>query len=56
MVFVVLCPGAHKGSNGSGSGFKVSQKLGLQLKGLSEQTGRSRESNLRPLVYSGADM
>ena len=28
MVFVVLCPGTHKGSTGSGSGFKASQKTG----------------------------
>ena len=28
MVFVVLCPGTPKGSTGSGSGFKGSQKTG----------------------------
>ena len=28
VVFVVLCPGTHKGSTGSGSGFKASQKTG----------------------------
>ena len=32
MVFVVLCPGAPKGSTSSGSGFKASQKMGPQLK------------------------
>ena len=26
--FVVLCPGAPKGSTGSGFGFKASQKMG----------------------------
>ena len=48
MVFVVLCPGTPEGSTGSGSGFKASQKTGQRL---IRQTGRSRESNLRPLVY-----
>ena len=32
MVFVVLCPGTPKGSTGSGSGFKASQKTGQRLK------------------------
>ena len=32
MVFVVLCPGAPKGSTGSGSDFKASQKTGSWLK------------------------
>ena len=32
MVFVALCPGAPEGSTGSGSGFKVSQETGPQLK------------------------
>ena len=48
MVFVVLCPGAPKGSTRSGSGFEVSQKTGP---GLIQKTGRSQESNLQPLVY-----
>ena len=32
MLFVVLCPGTPKGSFGSGSGFKASQKTGQWLK------------------------
>ena len=32
MLFVVLCPLTPKGSTGSGSGFKGSQKTGQQLK------------------------
>ena len=32
MLFVVLCPGTPKGSIGSGSCFKASQKTGQQLK------------------------
>ena len=32
MFFVVLCPGTPKGSTGSGSGFKTSQKTGQWLK------------------------
>ena len=51
MLFVVLCPGTPEGSSGSGSGFKASQKTGQRLKSLIRQTGRSRESHLRPLVY-----
>ena len=31
MVFVVLCQKALKGSTGSGSGFKASQKMGPRL-------------------------
>ena len=30
--FLVLCPGTPKGSTGSGSGFKASQKTGPGLK------------------------
>ena len=30
--FVVLCPGTPEGLNGSGSGFKASQKTGQRLK------------------------
>ena len=50
MLSVILCPGTPEGSTGSGSGFKASQKTGQRLK-VSSQTGRSRESNLLPLVY-----
>ena len=32
MLFVVLCPGTPKGSTGSGSSFKASQKTGQLLK------------------------
>ena len=32
MLFVVLYPGTPKGSTGSGSGFKASQKMGNGLK------------------------
>ena len=32
MVLVVLCPGKHGVSTGSGSGFKASQKMGQRLK------------------------
>ena len=32
MLSVVLCPGTPKGSTGSGSGFKASQKTGKGLK------------------------
>ena len=32
MVFVVLYPGAPEGSNGSGPGFKASQKTGPPVK------------------------
>ena len=32
MLYVVLCPGTPKGSIGSGSGFKASQKTGQRLK------------------------
>ena len=31
MLFVVLCPGTHGGSNGSGPGFKASQKTGQMV-------------------------
>ena len=31
MVFVVLCPGTPKGSTGSSSGFKASQKTGQRI-------------------------
>ena len=42
--------GTPEGSTSSGSGFKAYQKTGQRLS-LIRQTGRSRESNLRPLVY-----
>ena len=48
--FVVLCPGALKGSTSSDSGFKASQKMGKQLS-LIRQTVKSRESYLPPLLY-----
>ena len=41
MVFVVLCPGTPKGSNGSGSGFKASQKTGQRLKVSSDTLGEA---------------
>ena len=44
--FVVLCPGTPEGSTGSGSGFNGATALSLI-----RQTGGSRESNLRPLIY-----
>ena len=48
--FMVLRPGAPKGSC---SDFKAPQMSDHSLKSYSliQQTGRSRESNLRPLVY-----
>ena len=41
MPFVVLCPGTPKGSTSSGSGFKASQKMGQQLKVLSDRLGEA---------------
>ena len=41
MLFVVLCPGTPKGSTGSGSGFKASQKTGQQLKVSSDRLGEA---------------
>ena len=42
MFFVILCPGTPKGSTGSGSGFKASQKTGQQLKVSSDRLGEAR--------------
>ena len=39
--FMVLCPGTPKGSTGSCSGFKASQKTGLQLKVSSDRLGEA---------------
>ena len=39
MLFVVLCLGTPKGSTGSGSGFKASQKTGQRLKVSSDRLG-----------------
>ena len=50
MVFVAICPGAPKGSTGSGSGFKVSQKTRPYIKVSADRLGEAVESNLRPLV------
>ena len=41
MLFVVLCPGTHEGSTGSGSGFKASQKTGQRLKVSSDRLGEA---------------
>ena len=41
MLFVVLCPGTSKGSTGSGSGFKASQKTGQRLKVSSDRLGEA---------------
>ena len=41
MVFVVLCPGTHEGSTGSGSGFKASQKTGQRFKVSSDILGEA---------------
>ena len=48
MVFVVLCPGTHEGSTGSGSGFKASQKTGQQLKVSSDRLGEARNRTCDP--------
>ena len=41
MLFVVLCPGTPKGSTGSGSGFKASQKTGQRLEVSSDRLGEA---------------
>ena len=41
MFFVVLYPGTHEGSTGSGSGFKTSQKTGQRLKVSSDRQGEA---------------
>ena len=42
MLFVVLYPGTPKGSTSRGSGFKVSQKMGQQLKVSSDRLGEAQ--------------
>ena len=46
--FMVLCPGAPEGSTGSGSGFKVSQKTGPQLKVSSNRLGEDGNRTCDP--------
>ena len=48
MLFVVLCPGTPKGSTGSGSGFKASQKMGQWLKVSSDRLGEARNRTYDP--------
>ena len=48
MPFVVLCPGTPEGSTGSGSGFKVSQKTGQQLKVSSDRLGEAGNRTCDP--------
>ena len=48
MLFVVLCPGTPEGSNCDGSGFKVSQKTGQQLKVSSDRLGEARNRTCDP--------
>ena len=43
ILFVVLCPGTHEGSTGSGSGFKASQMTGQQLKVSSGRLGEASQ-------------
>ena len=62
MFFVVLCPGTPKGSTGSGSGFKASQKTGPRLKVSSDRLGEAgnrtcdpwftRRAHTGPLSYA----
>ena len=47
-VFVVLCPGTHEGSTGSGSGFKASQKTGQRLKFSSDRLGEAGNRTCDP--------
>ena len=49
MLFVVLCPGTPKGSTGSGSGFKASQKTGQRLKVSSDRLGEAGNRTCKPL-------
>ena len=55
MRFVFLYPGAPKGSTGSGSGFKVSQKTGPQFKVSLNRLGE-REIELRTPGYKASDL
>ena len=48
MLFVVLCPGTPKGSTGSGSGFKASQKTGQRLKVSSHRLGEAGNRTCDP--------
>ena len=48
MFFVVLCPGTPEGSNGSGSGFKASQKMGQRLRVSSDRLGKVRNRTCDP--------
>ena len=48
MLFVVLCPGTPKGSTGSGSGFKASQKRGQQLEISSDRLGEAMNQTCDP--------
>ena len=48
MLFGVLCPGTPKGSTGSGSGFKASQKTGQRLKVLSDRLGEAGNRTCDP--------
>ena len=48
MVFMVLCPGTPKGSTGSGSGFKASQKTGQRLKVSSDRLGEAGNRTCDP--------
>ena len=48
MLFVVLCPGTPKGSTGSVSGFKASQKTGQRLKVSSDRLGEAGNRTCDP--------
>ena len=48
MLFVGLCPGTPEGSTGSGSGFKVSQKTGQQLKVSSDRLREAGNQTCNP--------
>ena len=48
MLFVVLCPGTPKGSAGSDSGFKASQKMGQRLKVSSDRHGEAMNRTCDP--------
>ena len=48
MLFVVLYPGTPKGSTGSGSGFKASQKTGQRLKVSSDRLGEAGNRTCDP--------
>ena len=48
LLFVVLCPGTPKGSTGSGSSFKASQKTGQRLKVSSDRLGETGNRTCDP--------